>query len=90
MIFFNLGVIPIAIGLIGGFISLKWGEWWDEAITMICCGFCILGVVIVICDEVNRTINPTAIDVYRGKTTLEITYRGRTPIDTVVVFKERK
>ena len=33
---------------------------------------------------------PSAIDVYRGKTTLEITYKGGIPIDTVVVFKERK
>lgn len=30
---------------------------------------------------------PTAIDVYQGKTTLEITYRDSIPIDTVVVFK---
>ena len=31
--------------------------------------------------------NPTAIDVYRGKTTLEVTYKNGVPIDTVVVFK---
>ena len=30
---------------------------------------------------------PTAIDVYKNKTTLEITYRDGVPIDTVVVFK---
>ena len=30
---------------------------------------------------------PTAIDVYNGKTTLEITYRDGVAIDTVVVFK---
>ena len=32
--------------------------------------------------------NPTAIDVYRGKTTLEITYRNGVPIDSAVVFKK--
>lgn len=32
--------------------------------------------------------NPQAIDVYRGKTTLEITYKDSIPIDSVVVFKE--
>ena len=32
--------------------------------------------------------NPTALDVYQGKTTLEITYRDSIPIDSVVVFKE--
>lgn len=30
---------------------------------------------------------PTPIDVYRGRTTLEITYRDSIPIDSVVVFK---
>ena len=36
---------------------------------------------------------PTALDVYRGKTTLEITYRDSVAIDSVVVYKlkeERK
>lgn len=32
---------------------------------------------------------PTAIDVYRGRTTLEITYRDSVAIDSVVVWKER-
>ena len=31
---------------------------------------------------------PTALDVYRGKTTLEITYRDSVAIDSVVVYKK--
>lgn len=31
---------------------------------------------------------PTAMDVYQGKTTLEITYRDTVTVDSVVVFKE--
>ena len=31
---------------------------------------------------------PTAMDVYRGKTALQVTYRDSIAIDTVVVFKE--
>ena len=31
---------------------------------------------------------PTAMDVYQGKTTLEITYRDTIPIDSVVIFKD--
>ena len=31
--------------------------------------------------------NPTALDVYRGKTTLEITYRDSVAVDSVVVYK---
>ena len=30
---------------------------------------------------------PQTIDVYRGKTTIEITYKDRVPIDSTVVWK---
>lgn len=33
------------------------------------------------------TAKPTAMDVYQGKTTLEITYKNRVPVDSVVVWK---
>lgn len=33
---------------------------------------------------------PTAMDVYQGKTTLQITYRDGIPVDSIVVFKEKK
>lgn len=33
---------------------------------------------------------PTAMDVYRGRTTLEITYKDSVAIDSVVVFKNKK
>lgn len=32
---------------------------------------------------------PKPIDVYRGNTTLQITYRDSIPIDSVVVFKNK-
>lgn len=32
---------------------------------------------------------PKAIDVYRGNTTLQITYEDGVPVDSVVVFKEK-
>lgn len=34
-------------------------------------------------------LKPSAIDVYRGNTELQITYQNSTPIDTIVVFKEK-
>ena len=42
--------------------------------------------------EANRTYEnkpkkPTALDVYRGKTTLEITYRDSVAVDSTVVYK---
>lgn len=47
--------------------------------------FLILGIDTI--DE-YRFPSITPIDVYRGKTTLEITYRDSIAIDSVVVWKE--
>ena len=38
----------------------------------------------------NYESKPSAMDVYQGKTTLEITYKDGVPIDTVVVFKNEE
>lgn len=38
-------------------------------------------------DEMNN--RPKPLDVYQGKTTLEITYKDGIPIDSVVVFKNK-
>lgn len=46
----------------------------------------ILGTAIVFI-FVFRYDRPTAMDVYRGKTTLEITYKDGVAIDSVVVYK---
>ena len=35
-------------------------------------------------------MKPTAIDVYEGKTTLEITYKDGVPVDSTVVWKYDK
>lgn len=32
-------------------------------------------------------VSPSAIDVYRGRTILEITYKDGNPVDSVVVYK---
>lgn len=49
--------------------------------------FTISGIVILD-NRYNSSIEP--IDVYRGKTTLEITYRDSVAVDSVVVWKEGK
>ena len=48
----------------------------------------IAGVIACLCLIKAYDINkPTALDVYRDKTTLEITYRDSVAIDSVVVYK---
>lgn len=44
----------------------------------------VVGTIVVV-----KNKNPKPIDVYRGKTTLQITYRDSIPIDSVVVFKNK-
>lgn len=34
------------------------------------------------------TNTPTAMDVYQGKTELRITYEGKTPVDSTVIYKK--
>lgn len=38
----------------------------------------------------EKSCKPTAMDVYKGKTTLEITYKDGVPVDSVVVFKDKE
>lgn len=45
---------------------------------------CILTLIIIL---VFNKKDPSAIDVYRGKTTLEITYKDSIPVDSIVVYK---
>jgi len=41
---------------------------------------CVCGIISI--------STPKSIDVYRGRTTIEITYKDSIPVDSVVVFKE--
>lgn len=44
-------------------------------------GIIVIAIMAIYCDSIKP------IDVYRGKTTLEITYKDGIPIDSVVVYK---
>jgi len=46
--------------------------------------FCI--TLIFACNPERK--KPTAIDVYRGHTTLQISYKDSIPVDSTVVFKD--
>ena len=66
-------------------ISSKDGD--NRAIS---CFFAIMFSIIltgVFIDYKHKDI-PTSLDVYQGKTTIEITYRDSIPVDTIVVFKD--
>ena len=50
--------------------------------------FAYIGCFVLGYGLAKNTTTPTAMDVYQGKTTLEITYRDSISVDSVVVFKE--
>ena len=85
-----IGFILTIIALFGLFfclISDTHSKWIDNVVGCIC----IVGVLILITGvlvKINKPNQPTALDVYQGKTTLEITYRDSIFIDSVVVFKD--
>lgn len=49
----------------------------------------IITLLSIILSFIDKT-KPTAIDVYRNKTTIEVTYRNGIAIDSTVVFKDKK
>ena len=90
MIFFILSLIFIIIPIIAlsyGVCFPKDNDEWLAYSSITCF---VVGFILFICCAIDKETNPTAIDVYRGKTTLEVTYKDGVPIDTVVVFKEFK
>ena len=89
-----LGAITLLL-LVIAFILLMC-ECSGAALGFIIAGGCSLGVLILVgiiagvcCNTPNSTLNntPTALDVYRGKTTLAITYRDSVALDSIVVYK---
>lgn len=80
-----IGFIGIGIIIIGAIFLYK--EWFKTGLTLVAIGG-ILGIIGAIGHQVETDKNtPTALDVYRGKTTLEITYRDSVAIDSTVVYK---
>ena len=53
-------------------------------------GGCITCMVVAIALYLSFADEPTALDVYRGKTELKITSVNGIPTDTVVVYKKNK
>ena len=90
MMFFILSLIFIIIPIIAlsyGVCFPKDNDEWLAYSSITCF---VVGFILFICCAIDKETNPTAIDVYRGKTTLEVTYKDGVPIDTVVIFKEFK
>ena len=51
--------------------------------------FLFLYLFLILLLLISYVTKPKAIDVYKGKTTLEITYKDKVPIDSTVVWKNK-
>lgn len=69
-------------------MSAKNGDDFDKGVCMGILMIMLLFIEITVIYLILTPSIPTALDVYQGKTTLEITYKDSVPIDSVVVFKE--
>lgn len=90
MMFFILSLIFIVIPIITMLYAVCFPKYNDDWLAYSAITCFVVGFILFVCCAIDNKTNPTAIDVYRGKTTLEVTYKDGVPIDTVVVFKERK
>ena len=92
MIVFIICIAITAISLTIAFIGVACA--WDRTIQIaliIAPTSLIIGALWGLCQACISTYSsePTALDVYRGKTTLEITHRDSVAIDSTVVYKIR-
>ena len=80
-----IGMIYLVVGLLISLICLFLKQYdiigWAIAFTLSITG--TLNVILYYTTEV-----PSALDVYRGKTVLKITYEDKVPVDTVVIYKK--
>ena len=89
MIGFIFAILLLIVALVFTLISMSILEEKGERSsviymplgTMLCT---IIGIAVICYND-----SPKAIDVYRGKTTLEITYRDSIPVDSTVVYKKK-
>lgn len=82
-----IGIIGIIAVLIGFILPTKAFAESDHNIHITRTAY-LGGTIIVLgiwC--ISSSKSPKAIDVYRGKTTLQITYKDNMPIDTTVIYK---
>ena len=83
--FFIIGIISIIAGVVCAYKNYSL-----YAFSLAFLGGYFISPYLWETSESNSLRGPQAIDVYRGKTTLEITYRDSIPVDSVVVFKEKE
>ena len=77
-LFYFFGVMLVAMFIVYKEKKYEWAATWAIVFALL---YGVFGSLYL------QQYEPSAIDVYRGKTTLEITYRDSVVVDSVVVYK---
>ena len=80
-----IGFIIVIIVIVLCVIEIK--EEGNIVLSKVLLIIAIIGLLFIIVSYISNA--PTALDVYKGKTELRITYEGKTPVDSVVIYKKR-
>lgn len=64
------------------------GENEELDAKLLICASVLYPFLVLFC-IISYTTKPRAIDVYKGRTTLEITYKDKVPVDSTVVWKSK-
>lgn len=77
------------IGIIIIFLTTIIHEKCNKILAVIFLVVAFIVEVFIIYNINNTPTAPTALDVYQGNTELRITYEGKVPVDSVVIFKKK-
>lgn len=85
IVFLVFGILFTTTALVLAFICAN-REQQDvgPVVALILYGTGILNILVYS----NGDTRPSPMDVYRGKTELRITYEGKTPVDSTVIYKK--
>ena len=83
-----VGVLILALMILGKYISERCDESFDVGVFMGAIIIMLMIIEICLVEIITEKPTPSALDVYRGNTELEITSVNGIPTDTVVVFKK--
>ena len=83
-----VGILIFALIILCTHISERCNESFDTGVFIGAIIIMLMTIEICLVVTITEKPTPSALDVYRGNTELEITSVNGTPIDTVVIFKK--
>ena len=83
-----IGVLILALMILGKYISERCDKSFDAGVFIGAVIMILMVIEICLVSIIIEKPMPSALDVYRGNTELEITSINGIPTDTVVVFKK--